>query len=1136
MTFKASVNIKFDFGKKEFFERYIPTPSHAEVLRGLLKGFNGTGSKAHIVVGPYGTGKSLLGTLVSSIVSKVVEKETFNVLVEKFNQVDDEIYRELDKVRNQKRIYLPVILNGYEGTFRQAVLSAIVRTLKENKIPIVVPGIVSKILSIIDMWENDYPKTYDHFLKLLRECKKDLELWRLELLSFNEMEIEWFKTIYPSLTSGAQFVIDYEDDFISQVQYVLKELDKKNIGIFMVYDEFGRFLQNMPVEQIHQTMQDIQDLAELADHNTNNFHLMYITHKNLRHYFFRYSDEYRSEFQRIEKRYVLYHIENDRATYVRLIQNVLRELYSGKKITEDKEKEYIRYLRRFSIFPELNQVEIENLVVQGAYPLHPVSLALLPTLSSLFGQNERTLFTFLESSQVGGLLNFVSKYDSVYTASNLFDYFFPILEEIEVYEEFSDLNVYQKLIKKIPNLSEKHSNILKFITLWNIAGMQSKCPLTLEFISFAMDREESEVEAYLKELTKMKAIRFNSIRGYWELFEGSAFNIDEMIENKLQVLNLSREKRLQILEEHIVKKFYLANEYNDVKSMTRFASVHFIFSSDILNGNLSVLNHKKQADSLIYLVLLESATDRENVISILFNQKDSYNFYCVPAFEYASVNKYVEEYEIVNLLLKDSDLLKSDLDLKQELILKREEISFGIRRFVGRYSNFQEKLEWVVCGEKREIKNEYILEKLLSNVMFDIYPHTPEVRNDSFNRKFVNRVQLKAAYTVVDHIIKYHDKPSLNIAGNGPDYLIYATIFKNNQLDIRQLDNIKSESFRLLRKSLIELLEKKPSGDLSDLVNILRNPPFGIREPLIPIYIVSLLRDKWDNISFYRNDMYVAEINGENLFKMIEEAEQYIYFYYEFGNEYEELFKLLEGLFERYIDDELAAAPKHLKIAKASLRWMRSLSRFAQVSSDMEEELIQLKEKIRQIEVNPNQSLEALIKKYGNNLELLKEHVSAIESFYINKKEQVKNKVYEMMNVSSYEELVNWANEQDPVSKKQNRLVVAILDSDSENWFDLLTDRMVGVSFDTWSDNTVQMFFNQISNEYSQLANGNVNKEQNIHLIIDGDTKVISRVNLSPKSQTLYQNINRIIRNGGKTVPQEEIEYLIYQLVKEFVK
>lgn len=39
MTFKTSVNIRFDIGKDEFVNRYIPTPSHTEALIGLLDGF-----------------------------------------------------------------------------------------------------------------------------------------------------------------------------------------------------------------------------------------------------------------------------------------------------------------------------------------------------------------------------------------------------------------------------------------------------------------------------------------------------------------------------------------------------------------------------------------------------------------------------------------------------------------------------------------------------------------------------------------------------------------------------------------------------------------------------------------------------------------------------------------------------------------------------------------------------------------------------------------------------------------------------------------------------------------------------------------------------------------------------------------
>jgi hypothetical protein len=1137
MTFKSSVNIRFDLGKAEFFERYMPTPSHAGVLRGLLRGFNYKESRAHIIVGPYGTGKSLLGTLVTGIVSKTVEPHAFETLMRKFDQVDDEIYKELEKVRDHKYTYLPVILNGYEGNFRQAILSAIMRVLKQYQISIVVPGVVSKILSIIDTWQQNYKKTYKKFIQLLDENGKDLELWRIELLNFNEKEIEWFKNIYPLLTSGAEFVSDFEEEFIFQIQYVLKELEKQDKGLFIVYDEFGRFLQNIPVHQIYQTMQDIQDLAELADHSSDNFHIMYITHKNLRHYFLKYNEEYRNEFQRIEKRYTTYHIESDRATYVRLIQSIINELYGDIQIPESKEKNYISYLRKFPLFPDFNQVEIEKLVVRGAYPLHPVALALLPSVSSLFGQNERTLFTFLESHQVGGLMNFVSQYKGVYSPANLFDYFFPNIDDVELEEDFQELNVYQKLVKKIPNLMDHHLDVLKFITLWNITGFQAKYPLTSDLIAFALDYDENEIETVLNYLVKNKAIRFNPILGYWELFEGSGLDIEEIIAEKSEGFHVKRDRKIQILEEHLVKRFYLANEYNDIKSMTRFASVHLLFSSDVLNENFGYLTQDRYADAFVYLVLLESISDRDKVIEKLMDNKDLYNFYCIPNFEYSGLDKYIDNFEIINMLLKDKELLKTDPNLKQELLLKKEEVSFTIRNFLRRYTNFDKELIWIVSGQTHQIANEFMLQKLLSDMMMQRYPFTPEVRNDSYNRRVVNRVQLKAGYNVVDHILKYPDQPQFNIKGNGPDYLIYATIFKNNKLDISNLDQISDKNFRLMREKLIELLKNKPSGSLRYFKDIFVNSPFGVREPLIPIYFVSLLRDKWDNLSFYRNDMYVPEINGEKLFSMLAEADQYDYVYYEFGKEYEGLFEALETTFLESMTGDLMSMPRHLRAANAALKWLRSLPRFTQISNQMDGQLIKLKEIIRQIEVNPNQALEKLVKLYGDNLNLLNEHVIALEQFCEDKKEHFKREVLQTINVNSYDALKDWANQQDPAHKKQNRLVASILDSSKEDWFNVLVDRLVGVTFENWSDNTSEMFLVQIRHEYSQI-NDKHNKEgeNNIYLSVNGQTKVVTKVNLSPKSQTLYRNIYRIIKNGGRTVPKEEIEYLIYELIEEFIK
>src|SRR5690242_1242769 len=114
-TFKTSVNIKFDLGKREFIERYLPTPSHAESLLGLLKGFNdpNNNKRSHIIVGPYGTGKSLIATIIGNLTSKRIEDErSLNTLSSKFNKVHDDIYTELEKIKELDKTYLTVVLNG----------------------------------------------------------------------------------------------------------------------------------------------------------------------------------------------------------------------------------------------------------------------------------------------------------------------------------------------------------------------------------------------------------------------------------------------------------------------------------------------------------------------------------------------------------------------------------------------------------------------------------------------------------------------------------------------------------------------------------------------------------------------------------------------------------------------------------------------------------------------------------------------------------------------------------------------------------------------------------------------------------------------------------------------------------------
>ncbi|MDE5414182.1 hypothetical protein [Alkalihalobacterium chitinilyticum] len=1143
-SFKTSVNIKFDLGKKEFFKRYLPTPSHAESLSGLLRGFNHEENRqAHIIIGPYGTGKSLIGTIVSSIISKSIDGESLELLKQKFNNVDDEIYTELTEIKNSKR-YLPVVLNGNEGRFRHAIISAIMKTLKENNIQIQVPGLVNKILSTIQLWEDEFPKTYKLFLQKLKEDKKDIQIFRIEIMGKNEKEIEWFTKTFPALTSGAEFIVDFNDDFVEQVKYVLHELEKENLGLFIVYDEFGRLLQGMEVNEVHETMQDLQDIAELADHYSNALHILLITHRSLRQYFLRFTEEYQNEFQRIEKRYQIYHIDSDRSTFIRLTESALKQLKKKHGIKNDTNIEDIKVsLRKFPLFAELNQVENEKLVIKGAYPIHPVTLYLLPYLSNLFAQNERTLFTFLESQDTGGLINHIQKTNDYYLPHQLFNFFFPSLSELELTSDMElPLKTYRSLLSKIPELNTTTDDnetlqikIVKLITLWSVSRLQSRFKLTVEFLAFALMSNETAVNQALQQLSDKKAVRFNRVLGYWELFEGSSLNVDEMIDENNHVQNVSRNKKLSVLDQAMTKQFYLANEYNDIKSMTRFATINLVYSSDILNDEFNSFEFRKEknVDAVVNFIVLEATKDYDYLVKKLEKTDDPLSFFCLPKVPFDLIDKKVREYVILENLLSDQEILKLDKNLKDELLLRKEDIFFAIKEFVAMYEDFSAELLWLVSGEKIDVKNEIILEKKLSELMFQVFPLTPEIRNDSFNRRKVNNVQLKAGYSVVNQILQSYSEPNIGIEGQGPDYLIYATVFKNNKLDLNKLDQIKTKEFNELRDKLVKKIEKSSSGPLSDVINIMKETPFGIREPLVPILLVSLLRDYWDNIMFYRNNMFISTIDGEVLYRIVEEADNYQYEYFKLEKKYDDFITNSLQLIPKIQED--INKPKALLITSRLLTWLRSQPKYTQISYQMSKEAINLKEIVKQGEINPKLAVEQLFNLYGQNTDLFLSHIEELNSFINLRKIELENYVFEVTNSSSYSHLRDWALGQDVFNQKNNKLVHTIIQSSHDTWVDELSYNLVGVEIGNWSDTTNEMFIKILINEYQSLGSDLSSNEDYIEVSVNGQAKTINKVEMSTKTQTIYNNVQRMIKNGGRTVPKEEIEYMVLKLIEEFV-
>ena len=157
--------------------------------------------------------------------------------------------------------------------------------------------------------------------------------------------------------------------------------------------------------------------------------------------------------------------------------------------------------------------------------MHPVTIILLPKFSQLFGQNERTLFTFLYDESKYGFKGYVLHQKGLYYPDLLVDFFFSGSEE-KYNDNYKDVVIYKKLYNQLVNLFDVDEvidaqRILKFILLWNITNSNSIFVISKSLISFALGIDVSKVEKIIDDLLFRKIVRINLIHRNYEIGRAS---------------------------------------------------------------------------------------------------------------------------------------------------------------------------------------------------------------------------------------------------------------------------------------------------------------------------------------------------------------------------------------------------------------------------------------------------------------------------------------------------------------------------------------------------------------------------------------------------------------------------------------
>ena len=380
--FQYSVNIGYDLNHDDKLQNFIPTKSSLELLQDILQSTDESSTeRARVLVGAYGKGKShIVLTILSVLMGK--EWELFVKLKEQVEQAPD-LLRLVENYYDSGKKILPVIINGSSTNMQQAFLLALQKALSENDLMGNMPDTnYQAAVKAIEKWEGEFPETLKKFRK---EIGQPIEIFVKKLESYDVEAYSEFEKLYPKLTSGSVFNPFLGFDIAELYESVVKCIEPVGYcGIFVVYDEFSKFLEANIKEASVSDTKMLQDFAEKCNRSgKNQLHLVLISHKEIANYIDKLPKQKVDGWRGVSERFKHIHLNNNFTQTYEIISSVIkkakRKWSAFEKAYKDAFESLLKRYAGHAIFADMTEKDYDR-TIRGCYPLHPVTTFMLPRL------------------------------------------------------------------------------------------------------------------------------------------------------------------------------------------------------------------------------------------------------------------------------------------------------------------------------------------------------------------------------------------------------------------------------------------------------------------------------------------------------------------------------------------------------------------------------------------------------------------------------------------------------------------------------------------------------------------------------------------------------------------------------------
>lgn len=1017
----------------------------------------------------------------------------------------------------------------------------------------------SSFLWAIEKHLSGYPK-FD-----LQSSEINAEIESFQFIRIIGENCSFKKTICDAF--GFPKLANYSNKTIlKELDLLLNDIQENKTALVILVDEFGKHLEYIAKNDVDE-MYFIQELCEYLNDPLKNVLFITTLHQNIGAYSKGLSKAQRSEWDKVRGRLL-------EITFDEPIEQLL--YFASKRLAEYKpknSKDFERLTKQIIKSNLLGKIgETDLLFFEDLFPLDALSADILTKTLQRYGQNERSLFTFLESDFIDRIIN----ENRIFNVADCFDY---LISNLNSEIEDSEKNPFKPQWKAATIALERAefafdsdyvsaAKIIKLICLVNIfSNSNGKLDekVIKQYATLALGvRNPDEIVDLLK---SKNIIKYSHARSKFNFIDGTDVDIEQELVHAVQFIeaDLNIVNRLQ---EYIQFDFIPAKRIQYQKGTPRFFEFRLI-------EDLTIEEPKNEIDGFINLILNPAITELE-LLSFSKNISGAQVF--------ASFKKLTEIKSLLFEIDKINYVISKFPDDKVALRVLSEEKSYfqnQIEEFFKKdLFRSEDSTFWCFHGEEIAITSEGILNKTLSDICEKVYSKAPTFQNEMANKEMLSTPILTARKQLIKAIIDFGEKKDLGFSSSNfpPEKTIYLSLLKRTGIhsvskgDLYKFQAPTEESFLPLWNESEGFLNdcKESRKSISLFYDLLKGTDFKLKQGFLDFWIPIYLIIKKEDYSLYSSEgEYIPHLTADimDLIHKSPHRFQIKGLVTEGVNlEYFHSYKELVGYNESNIK---GLESSYITIYSNFLRFYRGLEEYAKNTKQLSPEAVGVRDAIAKakdpetalFELIPRSlgftSLSSLSKNNVAFLDALKVSIKEIRTAYANLVDTIELNILESIGIKcdSFEETKAKIIEKygsiniNLISNDRVRIffnrVMSPLDVKHAYW-ESLADAVLGKRLDKIQDHEIPYLIEQLNSNFNMLtdfidlhSNSIHSSEEIIQLNflssngqINFKKNILKKSDLKEKSDALSKKIEQML-DSNQDVNKITLVNLLTKLLKD---